>query len=249
MSKLLITFYGLISYSLFILVFIYIDGFLVEIIVPKSINSGVVSDTESAIVINLALVFAFGFFHSLMSRSWFKKQWTRLIPAVAERSTYVLQASLFLALLMWFWRPMPSILWSFEGGISWIFYGCFILGNIIVLWSTFLINHFELFGLSQVWHNQISKPMPKPVFKTPYLYKFVRHPMQFGILIVFWSTPLMTVGHFLFASSMTIYVLIGLWFEERSLLREFGEDYAHYQKHVPMLIPRAKIYKKNYELQ
>ena len=238
MSKLAITLYGIICYCLFILVFLYIDGFLLEIIVPKSINSGEPSGFIYAIVINLVLITAFGFFHSLMSRDWFKKEWTRVIPAVAERSTYVLQASLFLILVMWFWQPMPQILWSFGGGVAWVIYGLFALGNILVLWSTFLINHFELFGLSQVWHNQINKQMPEVTFKTPSLYRIVRHPMQFGTLMVFWSTPVMTVGHFLFALSMTIYVLIGLLFEESSLQREFGEKYISYRKQVPMLIPK-----------
>lgn len=237
MSKLIITLYGIVCYCLFVLVFIYIDGFLLEIIVPKSINSGEVSSSKSAIVINLGLISAFGFFHSLMSRGWFKKQWTKVIPATAERSTYVLQASLFFVLLIWQWQPMPSVFWSFEGVTAWLFYALFALGNIIVLWSTFLINHFELFGLSQVWHNQIGKPVPDGAFKTPSLYKFVRHPMQLGTLMVFWSTPVMTVGHFLFASSMTLYVLIGLLFEERSLQKEFGKEYSLYQKRVPMLIP------------
>lgn len=172
-----------------------------------------------------------------MSRGWFKKQWTRIIPAAAERSTYVLQASLFLALVMWQWQPMPGVIWSFKGHTAWPFYACFAIGNLVVLWSTFLIDHFELFGLRQVWYNQSGKPVPESVFKTPSLYRFVRHPMQLGTLVIFWSTPLMTDGHFLFALSMTFYVLIGLKFEERSLRREFGAQYALYQKRVPMLIP------------
>jgi len=237
MTRLFITLYGIICYCLFIFVFIYIEGFLLEIVVPKSINSGSVPGTASAIVTNLALIVAFGFFHSLMSRDGFKKQWTRVIPTAAERSTYVLQASLFFALLMWQWQPMPGLLWFFEGSAAWLIYACFALGNVVVLWSTFLIDHFELFGLRQVWHNQTGKPMPEAIFRTPSLYRLVRHPMQLGTLIVFWSAPVMTAGHFLFAISMTLYVLIGLLFEERSLRREFGAKYALYQKRVPMLIP------------
>jgi len=239
MAKLWITVYGIICYCLFLLVFLYIEGFLLEIAVPKSINSGGVSDTASAITINLTLILAFGFFHSLMSRDWFKQYWTRIIPKVAERSTYVLQASLFLILLMWQWQAMPELLWSFHGNAVWLFYVCFALGNILVLWSIFLIDHFELFGLRQVWYNQTDRTMPEAVFKTPSLYKIVRHPMQLGTLMIFWSTPVMTTGHFLFALSMTLYVLIGLWFEERSLCRAFGEQYVDYQKRVSMLIPIA----------
>lgn len=238
MTRLFITLYGILSYGLFIAVFIYIEGFLLEIAVPKSINSGAIPGTANAVVINLALIIAFGFFHSLMSRDWFKKQWTRLIPTAAERSTYVLQASLFLILLMWLWQPMPSLLWSFEGSAAWPFYASFVLGNIVVVWAIFLIDHFELFGLRQVWCNQVGKPLPEAIFKTPSLYRIVRHPMQLGTLIVFWSTPVMTAGHFLFALSMTLYVLIGLKFEERSLQREFGEKYVLYQKRIPMLIPK-----------
>jgi protein-S-isoprenylcysteine O-methyltransferase Ste14 len=241
MSRLLITFYGILCYCLFILVFVYIEAFLLEIIVPKSINSGTMPTSNSrAIMSNLLLVFIFGFFHSLMSRKQFKEKWTRIIPVAAERSTYVLQASLFLVLLMWQWQPMPTLLWSFTGIASWFFYTCFALGNIIVLWSIFLIDHFELFGLRQVWCNQRGKPMPQAVFKTPALYKVVRHPMQLGTLIILWATPSMSVGHFLFASSMTLYVFIGLKFEERSLQREFGEAYLRYQQQVPLLIPRFK---------
>lgn len=241
MSRLLITLYGILCYCLFMLVFVYIEGFLLEVIVPKSINSGAMPvNTNSAIMNNLFLVFIFGFFHSVMSRKQFKERWTQIIPLAAERSTYVLQASLFLALLMWQWQPMPTLLWSFAGISSWVFYTCFAVGNIIVLWSIFLIDHFELFGLRQVWCNQLGKSMPKATFKTPALYHIVRHPMQLGTLIILWATPTMSVGHFLFASLMTLYVFIGLKFEEKSLQREFGEAYRCYQQQVPMLIPRLK---------
>lgn len=241
MTKLLMTLYGVLCYCLFIVVFIYIEGFLLELIVPKSINSGrAITNINLAIIINLLLVFTFGFFHSLMSRKAFKEKWTRVVPIAVERSTYVLQASLFLILLMWQWQPLPDLLWSFQGLSSIFFYTCFAMGNIIVLWSIFLIDHFELFGLRQVWFHQIGKPMPKPIFKTPALYNFVRHPMQLGTLIILWATPTMSIGHFLFATSMTLYLFIGLKFEEKSLQREFGKQYTRYQKQVPMLIPWIK---------
>ena len=208
---------------------------------PKSINSGVVKPLSTSLVINLLLIFAFGFFHSLMARPGFKRVWTLIVPNAAERSTYVLQSSLFLMLLIWQWQPMPYVIWFFQQWYAYLFYSIFIAGTIIVMWSIFLIDHSELFGLRQVWQNQIEQPMSKAEFKTPGLYRIVRHPMQFGTLILFWSTPMMTVGHALLASGMTLYVLIGLGFEERALVRQFGENYTAYQSRVPMLIPALRF--------
>ena len=240
MIRFLIRLYGLLCYCMFVLVFVYAEGFLLEIVVRKTINSGEDPALLSAHIINLALVFAFGFFHSLMSRSWFKRRWTRVIPKEAERSTYVLQASLTLALVMWQWQPMPTVIWLFDDFFAWPFYLSFVLGNIVILWSTFLMDHFELFGLRQVWCHQAGQLPPISDFKTPSLYKYVRHPMHLGTLMVFWSTPLMTAGHLLFALAMTLYVLIGIKFEERSLKRDFGEQYTLYQQRVPMLIPSLR---------
>lgn len=230
--------YGASAYILFNAAFLYMIGFLLELPVPKAINDGTSLSLAAALVINIGLVFLFGFFHSLMARERFKRWWTTIIPADAERSTFVLQSALFLGLAMWQWQPLPTTIWALDGAASWIAYGICGLGVVLVLVSTFLIDHFELFGLSQIWNANKNRPMPKPEFKTPMLYRFVRHPMQLGVILVFFGTPHMTFGHALFAGLMTAYVMIGLWFEERSLVREFGDTYRDYQRQVPMLIPR-----------
>ncbi|WP_171136533.1 MULTISPECIES: methanethiol S-methyltransferase [unclassified Ruegeria] len=232
--------YGAVAYVLFNVAFLYMIGFLLQLPVPKAINDGTTSAWPVAVVINFGLIFLFGFFHSLMARQAFKSWWTRIIPADAERSTYVLQSALFLILAMWQWRPLPETIWIVDGALAWLTYGICALGVFLVLLSTFLIDHFELFGLRQIWTANRSQPMPKPQFRTPGLYRFVRHPMQFGVILVLFGTPHMTVGHALFAGLMMVYVMIGLWFEERSLEREFGDTYRAYQAMVPMLIPRLK---------
>lgn len=229
--------YALVTYALFNATFLYFVGFLLDLGVPKGINDGVLASTATAVATNASLVFIFGFFHSLMAREKFKGWWIRLVSPEAERSTYVLQASVFLALLMWMWRPMPMTLWQLENSLMLAVYGFFSFGVIVVLLSTFLINHFELFGLQQVWIAQSNRPIPQPKFVTPFLYRIVRHPMQLGILLVLFATPHMTVGHFFLASTLTIYVMIGLHFEERSLVRVFGHRYKLYQQQVPMLLP------------
>ena len=229
--------YSLICYLAFNAVFIYLAGFLLEIGVPKTINSGVAGHWFPALAINLGLIALFGATHSIMARDWFKQWLTRLLPEVAERSTFVLQASLFLALAIWQWQPMPHTIWQADGVAALVFYALFGVGAVLLLWSTFLIDHFELFGLRQSWHYLRGVPMPQPEFNTPALYRIVRHPMQLGVMIMFLATPHMTVGHFLFASLMIGYIFIGLYFEERSLVRAFGDEYRAYQAHVPMLIP------------
>lgn len=229
--------YGVLCYAFFNISFLYMAGFLLDLLVPKTINSGTPVSYWTAIPTNLALIFLFGFFHSLMARQKFKEWWTQFVPVEAERSTYVLQAAAFLSLLMAFWQPMPAQVWSVTDGWAMGFYAMFAVGLIMVLLSTFLIDHFELFGLRQIWSANKSAPMPASTFRTPMLYKIVRHPMQLGVILVFFATPHMTTGHLFFAVSMTVYVLIGLFFEERSLVREFGDTYRDYQAHVPMLLP------------
>lgn len=238
MNRLLLVAYGAIAYLCFNVAFVYMIGFLLDLFVPKAINDGASSPIALAIFINLGLVFLFGFFHSLMARESFKAWWTKLVPADAERSTYVLQSALFLGLAMWQWQAIPQTIWAFEGALAWAAYLVCALGVACVLTSTFLIDHFELFGLRQVWAASTRRPMPQPKFVTPFLYRFVRHPMQLGVVMVLFGTPHMTLGHLVFATSMTLYILIGLWFEERALLREFGDAYRAYQRHVPMLVPR-----------
>lgn len=229
--------YGILCYAFFNISFLYMAGFLLDLVVPKAINDGVVGTYWSAIPTNFGLVFLFGFFHSLMARQRFKDWWTKFVPVEAERSTYVLQAAAFLSILMIFWKPMPAVAWSVSDQLAIGFYVLFVFGLVMVLLSTFLIDHFELFGLRQIWSANLNKSMPKPTFRTPMLYKLVRHPMQLGVILVFFATPHMSAGHLLFAISMTGYVLIGLYFEERSLVREFGDSYRDYRARVPMLLP------------
>ncbi|WP_434055760.1 MAG: isoprenylcysteine carboxylmethyltransferase family protein [Roseibium sp.] len=229
--------YGILCYIFFNITFLYMAGFLLDIAVPKAINDGAPANVPVSLAINALLVFLFGLFHSLMARQWFKDRWTRLISVEAERSTYVLQAATFLSLLMLFWKPMPSAIWSVDGVWALVVYAVFLAGLAMVLLSTFLIDHWELFGLRQIWANNVGAAVPRPVFKTPMLYRIVRHPMQLGVILVFFATPVMTAGHLFFAASMTAYVLIGLYFEERSLVREFGATYRDYQRRVPMLCP------------
>ncbi len=233
--------YGIICYLLFIASFLYLAGFLTDFRVPKAINDGEQSPLLTALFVNLGLVFLFGFFHSLMARKRFKTWWVRLVSPHAERSTFVFQASLFLALAMWQWRPIPQVLWQFDGALASLMYCLFAIGIVIVLISTFLIDHFELFGLRQIWSVSIEQPMPEPVFRTPLLYKIVRHPMQLGVAIALFATPYMTVGHLVFAGLMTLYIVIGLLFEERALLNEFGDQYREYQSRVPMLVPCPRL--------
>lgn len=231
--------YGASAYVMFNVAFLYMIGFLLELPVPKAINDGPATNIWAALAINFGLIFLFGFFHSLMAREKFKRWWTKYIPVEAERSTYVVQASLFLGLAMWQWQPISTTIWQFEGTFAWAIYGIHILGVCLVLLSTFLIDHFELFGIKQIWNAYHHREMPKPEFKTPFLYRYVRHPMQLGVILMFFATPHMTLGHVLFAGLMTLYVMIGLWFEERSLVREFGDTYRQYKRQVPMLVPRA----------
>lgn len=251
MSRFLIPAYGLISYVLFLATFAYMAGFLLDIGVPKAINDGLraledsaplfagktQSLTTSAFWINLGLVALFGLSHSIMARGWFKRRLTQVIPEAAERSTFVLQSSACLAFAMWQWRPMEAVIWSFSGLEALPFYALFFFGALVVLISTFLIDHFELFGLRQIWHAHHATPMPSPSFKAPFLYRIVRHPMQLGVIILVFATPLMTLGHLIFAGAMTAYIFVGLYFEERALTRDFGDVYKAYKRQVPMLFP------------
>lgn len=240
MKRPVLLIYGVVCYALFNVSFLYLGGFLLDLFVPKAINDGVATPLGQAIAINLGLVFLFGFFHSLMARQRFKAWWTRIVSPDAERSTYVLQSALFLSLAMWQWRPMPEVIWQVDGAAAVAAYAFFALGLGLVLLSTFLIDHFELFGLRQIWTANTGREMPQPVFRTPFLYRVVRHPMQLGVMILLFATPVMTAGHMLFAMAMTLYILIGLYFEERSLVREFGEVYLDYKRRVPMLLPIPK---------
>lgn len=242
MKRLLIFLYGIIAYIVFLCAFLYAIGFTGNFIVPKSIDSGVESTMSLSILVNALLLSLFAIQHSVMARPSFKKVLTKIIPQAMERSTYVLLSSLFLLLLFWQWRPLPEVVWSIENEtISTIVIGIFFVGWLIVFLSTFMINHFELFGLEQIYNNLKNKSSKPLTFTTRFFYGIVRHPIMLGFIIAFWATPTMTVGHLFFAVMTTMYIYIAVKFLEEKDLRKFiGEDYKEYMKKVPMLIPFIK---------
>lgn len=230
--------YGAVSYAFFFAVFLYSIGFVGNLVVPKSIDSGAEGPLAQALLINIVLLGLFAIQHSVMARPWFKKRWTKIVPDPVERSTYVLLTSLLLALLFWQWRPLHGVVWSVEhptvGLVLWVF---FWLGWGLVLVSTFIIDHFDLFGLRQVWLHLRGKPYRPPVFQVPSFYKYVRHPLLLGFIIAFWAAPTMTTGHLMFAVVTTLYMLVAIRFEEHDLVASYGQAYADYRRRVPKLIP------------
>ena len=233
--------YGLVSYLFFLGTFVYAIGFVGNLpLLPKTIDSGATAPLIETLVIDLALLGLFAVQHSVMARRGFKRWWTRVIPESMERSTFVLAATAALALLLWQWRPIAEpVIWSVSDPVArFVLHGVFWLGWGVLLISTFLINHFELFGLRQVWANLRGQTLPVPEFRTPLFYRHVRHPIYLGFVLAFWATPQMTAGHLLFAAACTGYILIGIWFEERDLVAQFGQRYLLYRKQVGMLLPR-----------
>lgn len=238
MNRILAFAYGLVAYGLFFVVFLYLIGFVGNMAVPKSIDSGPIGPIGQAIFINVALVALFGIQHSVMARPAFKSWWTRFVPKPVERSTYVLLASLLLALLFWQWRPIPAIVWETEHPVPIaLLTGLFFLGWAIALYSSSIIDHFDLFGLRQVYQYLRDRPYSYPPFAVKSLYRLVRHPLMVGIFIGIWSTPVMTAGHLLFAVLMTGYIAVGVALEERDLARILGSDYELYRLQTPMFLP------------
>ncbi len=233
--------YGILAYLAFVATILWAIGFVSGVVVPKTIDSGEAGSTGEALVINLLLMSLFAVQHSVMARQGFKRWWTRFVPKSIERSTYVLLASLALLLLFWQWRPLPAAVWQVEDLVlARALLHVSFFGWVIVFASTFLINHFELFGLHQVANNLSGRPMPAPRFRVPLLYRFVRHPLYVGFIIAFWAAPVMTVGHLLFAAVTAAYILVAIQLEERDLVGQFGDDYRRYRRRVSMLVPWRK---------
>ena len=241
MGKLIALLYGLAAYLVFFLTFLYAIGFVEGLWVPKTIDTGTVVPMIEALIVNILLMSLFAVQHSVMARRQFKEWWTQYVPKSVERSTYVLFASLALVVLFWQWRPMPDVIWQIvDPSTAMAITGLSFVGWFLVLTSTFLINHFELFGVHQVVNNLAGRSMSEPRFKTPVLYKLVRHPIYLGFIIAFWAAPVMTVGHALFAAVTTTYIFVGIWLEERDLIELFGDEYRRYKERVGMLVPWRK---------
>ena len=230
--------YGVLCYLVFFGTFLYAIGFIGDVMVPKSIDSGRTAPLAEALLINGALLTLFAVQHSTMARPWFKKMWTRIVPTQIERSTYVLLSSLALILLFALWEPIGGVVWKVEQpALRTVLYGLFALGFGLVLISTFLINHFDLFGLRQVWLYLRGKQYTQLRFGTPILYRHVRHPLYLGWLFAFWATPTMTIAHLVFAVATTAYIFLAIQFEEKDLIDTYGDDYTRYREIVPMIVP------------
>ncbi len=234
--------FGAFAYALFLATFLYLIAFVGNVPeVPRTVDRGPASGLAPALLVDLALIALFGLQHSVMARQGFKRRWTRIVPRPIERSAYVLFSNLALILLFAFWRPLPQIVWSVDGGpaalLLWALFGA---GWLVVLLSTFLISHFELFGLKQVYQHMGGGAPRAPEFRTPFFYKLVRHPLYAGFFLAFWATPVMTAGHLLLALGMSAYMLIAIRYEERDLIGLFGERYEAYRRDVGMLTPRMR---------
>lgn len=238
MKRKLVYVYGILCYGIFLVTFLYMIGFVGNLLVPKSVDSGSPGAFWPTLGVDLGLIALFGLQHSLMSRRKFKKKFRQYIPRYMERSTYVLLSCLTLGLIFWGWRPLPSLIWEVKRGwLRWLMWGVFGSGWMLVFISARMINSGHLFGLQQVKSFMKGEQLRSPEFQTPGFYRYVRHPLMLSFLIAFWAGPTMTLGHLVFALSLTLYILIGIHFEERALMKRFGDRYRRYRSRVPMLIP------------
>ena len=237
-KRFMIFLYGLICYAVFFATYLYAIGFVANVFVPRSIDAPVTDDFAASVIIDFALLLAFAVQHSVMARRGFKRWFTRFVPEPAERSTYVLASSLALIALFAFWRPLGGVIWSFhEPPLVVALYCLCAFGWLLVLVSTFLINHFDLFGLRQAWMYLTARDYRPVAFRTPGPYRLVRHPLYVGWLFAFWAAPTMTAAHLLFAITTTIYILLAIRLEERDLIANLGNAYREYRERVPMLVP------------
>ena len=237
MSRLVVFAYGVVAYAVFFVTYLYAAGFVGNLVVPKSLDSAPTAPFGTALLINLGLLGLFAVQHSVMARPWFKRALLRVLPQVAERSTYVLASSLALILLFWQWSPLGGVIWDVQNPAGRaVLYALFAFGFLLVLVTTFLINHFDLFGLRQVWLHLLGREYRSLHFVTPGPYRLIRHPLYLGWFFAFWATPTMTITHLLFAVMTTGYILIAIQLEERDLIAAHPE-YAEYRRKVPMIIP------------
>ncbi|MEY8238718.1 MAG: NnrU family protein [Cycloclasticus sp.] len=237
--RLFVLLYAVVSYFIFFAIFVYFGAFVADVFVPKSISVPA-EYSANALLINIGLLLMWGVQHSVMARGWFKEMISSVVPHHVERATYVLVSALTLAVLMLFWQPMEGIIWQVENELAQqVIWGLFGFGWVLVLLSTFLTDHFDLFGLRQGWLYFVKKTYTPVVFTKRFFYHWIRHPMMLGILIAFWSVPMMTLGHLVFSLGMTLYVVIGMYFEEKGLARELGETYTSYQQETKKIIPNV----------
>jgi methanethiol S-methyltransferase len=238
MAGLVAVIYGIVAYGVTLVALLYLIGFTGNLIVPKTIDSGTAGPLLQSVFVDTLLIGLFAVQHSVMARQGFKRWWTRVVPPSIERSTYVLAASFALLLLYWQWQPIPALVWTVHNPTAAaVLEGIFWLGWVVLVASTFLLSHFELFGLSQVFARLFDKQPSEAKFRAPLLYRRVRHPTHLGVLLAVWATPAMTVGHLLFAVVTTGYILIGIQLEEHDLIEQFGDQYRRYRQHAPMLVP------------